>query len=98
MDLKQTFLNELCELNAILAANTVYGGYNPHTIENIQGKVDAYSVATLLAYGKIQSVKEVELEENQEYLHNLIKVNIENGFRTGKEKLDYAILYSYQLT
>ena len=97
MKSKEILLRQLCEVSAIIAANTVYGGYNTRTIEYMKGQAEAYSVATLIAYGKIKSIEEVESEENMEFLAKLVRDTIKNGFSTGNKKLDDALSFSYQL-
>jgi len=97
MKSKEILLRQLCEVSAIIAANTVYGGYNSRTIEYMKGQAEAYSVATLIAYGKIKNIEEVESEENMEFLAKLVRDTIRNGFSTGNKKLDDALSFSYQL-
>jgi hypothetical protein len=95
MDSKKTLLFKLCELSAKLAAGTIYGSHNPLTIENIKGQVEAYSVATLLAYGKIKEIDEMQEEENIDFLERLVREAIVNGYTTGDKMLDNALSFSY---
>jgi len=98
VDTRTVLLKKLCEQSAKIAANTVYGGYNLLTIENAKGQVEAYSIAILLAYGKITSPEELELDENMEFLAKVVKEYLREGFTTGDKRLDDALLFSYQLS
>ncbi|WP_456363580.1 hypothetical protein [Priestia aryabhattai] len=98
MEPQEIILRQLCEVSAELAANTVYGGYTPQTIEYLKGQAEAYSIATLIAYGKVTNAEEVKTVENMEFLAKLVRKMISRGYTTGNKKLDDALSFSYQLT
>ncbi|WNF35688.1 hypothetical protein RJD24_14665 [Bacillaceae bacterium IKA-2] len=91
MDIQKQVLNEICERVGLTTYWSYKSYYNQHSIDCAKGEINAYTDVLLKLNGK----DDIEESEGQDFVYSLMSIHVKNGYRTGYEHIDDAMVREF---